>query len=224
MTTKKEVLRILRPLAKGRADLAIRGHWLFVLPIDRLVRGIFFERIGEAARFRPWWAVMPLCNHVGSVLLDWATTIGRGGDGLWWWSLPTLREELYEAIESQAMPTLRSIQSLDDFVDFARSRERFSLTAFNRMTIWKAGVDAARGDFPAALLACKELLTGRTVWSHPAWRGYFLRLTQDLYPLLLSEDRPAIARLLLSWEAYTVDKVGIRDLWQATPFPFERDG
>lgn len=91
------------------------------------------------------------------------------------------------------------------------------------MTIWTAGVDAARGDFAAARTACEKLLTGRTIWSLPAWREDYVRVTEGLYPLLLKEDRPAIARMLLSWEEYTVEKVGIRDLWQPTPFPFERD-
>src|SRR5690606_30597412 len=119
VTTKQQVIKLLRHLTKRREDLASRGFWLFLLPVDRVVRGVYLERTGEAARFRPWWAVLPLCNHLGSLSLEWATMIGRNGDGLWWWSLPTLREDFYEAIESQAMPTLRGIRSLDDFVDFA---------------------------------------------------------------------------------------------------------
>jgi hypothetical protein len=49
----------------------------------------------------------------------------------------------------------------------------------------------------------------------------FLRVTETLYPLLEADDRPAIARLLHEWEAFTIGKLKLEDIWERTPFPLE---
>jgi hypothetical protein len=219
MTTLRQVKRLLIPLIRRNGDLAPYGRWLILKPVRHVLRGILIERTGEASRFRPWWAVSHLCDPLDSFPLNWATMIHRGG--LWQWENPTIQEELFEAIEQQALPTLRAIESLADFVEFASSKERFPLTAFDGYLLRKAGVDAALGNLDSARAICRELATGRTRWSMPLMREDFLRVTETLCPLLESGDRPAIARLLHEWEAYTIEKLKLQDIWEKTPFPLE---
>lgn len=126
------------------------------------------------------------------------------------------------AVELQALPQLGAIVTLDDFVAFADSPARFSLTAFRWYHLRTVGVDAARGDLEAARRTCAELIGGRTKWSTPSMREEFDRVTGTLCPLLTADDRPAMARLLHGWEAYTVEKLKIGHIYEPTPFPLER--
>jgi hypothetical protein len=195
------------------------GRWLFLRPVSHLLRGILIERTGEASRFRAWWAVAPLCEPEKLFPLNWA--VGIKPTSHWTWSNPMLREELYGAIENQALPSLRAIQTLDDFVAYASSKDRFSLTAFGSYHLRTVGVHAARGDLEAARKTCAELIGGRTKWSTPSMREEFDRVTGTLCPLLDTDDWPAMARLLHEWEAYTVEKLKIGHIYEPTPFPLE---
>jgi hypothetical protein len=195
------------------------GRWLLLRPVSHLLRGILIERTGEASRFRTWWAVAPLCEPEQHFPLNWA--VGIKPTSRWTWRNPKLQEELYSAIEDQALPGLRSIQTLDDFVTYASSRDRFSLTAFDSYHLRTVGVDTARGDLEAAQKTCAELIGGRTKWSTPSMREEFDRVTGTLCPLLVADDRAAMARVLHDWEAYTVEKLKIGHIYEPTPFPLE---
>jgi len=138
------------------------------------------------------------------------------------WDDPSLQAALFAAIEEQALPQLRTINTLDDFVALASDRKRFSLTAFDGYLLRKVGVDIARGDLAAASATCAVLASGRTRWSMPLMRAEFDRITGTLRPLLAAKDQAGMARLLHEWEAYTVDKLKLRDIWEPTPFPLER--
>jgi hypothetical protein len=221
MTTVRQVSRLLLPFTERHSDLALVGRWLFLRPVSHLLRGILIERTGEASRFRAWWAVAPLCEPELLFPLNWA--VGIKPTSRWTWSNPKLREELYSAIEGQALPGLRAIQTLDDFVAYASSKDRFSLTAFDSYHLRKVGVDAARGDLEAARNTCAELIGGRTKWSTPSMREEFDRVTGTLCPLIAADDRQGMARVLHEWEAYTVEKLKIGHIYEPTPFPLERD-
>ncbi|MBZ0229199.1 MAG: hypothetical protein K8F58_12235 [Bauldia sp.] len=219
MTTLRQVKRLLAPLLERHDDLVLIGRWLFLEPVHHIARGILIERIGEAARFRAWWAVTHLCEPLERLPLNWATGIKPTRD--WNWDNPTLQADLFAAIEGQALPPLRTMRTLDDFVAFASSTERFRGTAIVGDPLRKVLVDIARGELEMAHAACAELATGRTTWSRPSLREEFARVIETMYPLLIAGDRPGMARLLHEWEAYTVDKLKLGDIWEKTPFPLE---
>ena len=116
MTTLPQVKRLLAPLVDLHDDLTLVGRWLFLKPVHHVLRGILIERINDAARFRAWWAVTYLCEPEERFPLNWAMGIKPTRD--WTWDNPALQKQLFAAIEEQALPQLRSIQSLDDFVRF----------------------------------------------------------------------------------------------------------
>ena len=105
--------------------------------------------------------------------------------------------------------------------DFASSKERFSLTAFDGYLLRKVGVDIARGDLDGARATCAESPPDARSGRCSLMRDEFVRITGALCPLLASNDRPAMARLLHQWEAFTVDKLKIGHIFEPTPFPLE---
>lgn len=197
------------------------GRWLFLKPVRHLLRAVLIERTGEAARFRPWWAVAPLCEPADAFPLNWATMIDSPARRLWFWDDDGMPADFARAIERRVLPQLRAIETLDDFVAFADSPERFSLTSFRWYHLRSVGVDAARGDLESARKTCAELASGLTKWSMPLMRDEFTRVTETLCPLVVSGDRAAIAALLHRWEAYTVEKLKIGHIYEPTPFPLE---
>ena len=219
MTTLRQVNRLLKTFTGSHSDLSLVGRWLYLKPVRHLLRGILIERIGDASRFRVWSAVAPLCEPEEFFPLNWATIVRPTSD--WSWNNPDLQKQLYASLEEQALPQLRAITSLDDFVTFADSSERFSLTAFRYYHLRSLGVDAARGALEGARKTCAELVGGRTKWSAPSMREEFDRVTGELCPLLAANDRAGMAKLLHQWEAYTVEKLKIDHIYEPTPFPLE---
>ena len=219
MTTVRQVKKLLTPFAVGHDDLELVGRWLYLKPVRHLLRGVVIDRTGEAARFRVFWATMSLCEPRHSLPLNWGGQVYP--NRLWQWSNPSLEEDLYQAIEEQALPALRAIQTLDDFFTFASNRERFGLWPFDLFTLHRVGVDCARGDLESARAGCAELKSGLSRWQDPDLSEEFDRVSGELCPLLAANDRAGMARLLHQWEAYTVEKLKIGHIYEPTPFPLE---
>ena len=216
MTTARQIKKSLAPLVERHDDLVLKGPWLYLKPVRHLLRAVLIDRTGEAARFRPRWAVMSLCVPQRVFPLNWGAMISRPGTNkLWFWDDPSLQADLLAAIEEQALPRLRMLKTLGDFVAFANDRHRFSLDPFDAFLLPRIVVDVARGDLAAARSGCEEVLSGRTMWSMPG------RTVGELCHLVGKNDRAGMARLLHEWEAYTVDKLKLRDIWEPTPFPLE---
>jgi hypothetical protein len=128
---------------------------------------------------------------------------------------------LIEAIEEQALPILRAITTLDNFLAFV-SQHYFRHHLFE----WphrKIIVDVALGKLEAARAICQENIQH---WSpvHPhldeEGRAKFFGLQQSC-ACLAADDRRGIAELLHQWEAETVKRQKIEHLWGRTPFPLE---
>jgi hypothetical protein len=79
---------------------------------------------------------------------------------------------------------------------------------------------AALGRFEEAKEVCRNVPQHR--WFHdPDFAVVNRRIMEELYPLLIDEDRPALARLLRSWQERTIQANKLEDIWEPTPFPFE---
>jgi hypothetical protein len=218
MTTLRQIKKLVQPLLAQHTDLVLFGQIIFVKPVRHVLRGILIDRTGEAIRFRPRWAVVPLCAPTQHFYLNWGAMLYK--PGLWEWSDPSIAAALVDVVERDALPILRSVESLDDFVAFA-SKERFPLNYFHGFHLKRVAVEAACGDLAAARATCAELTRGRTLWSQPWLRESFDQVTKPLCPLLAADDRPGLVRLLREWEAYSVRQLKLETIWEPTPFPIE---
>ena len=135
---------------------------------------------------------------------------------------PDVELSLIDAIEQQALPKLRAIKTLDDYLAFV-SRHMFRHKLFD----WpqcKIIVDVALGDLDAARAICKENLPRWSVDNpqHDEDSKAKYRRLRELCARLAANDRAGLAQLLHEWEAYTVKNFKIEHLWEPTRFPLEQ--
>jgi hypothetical protein len=224
MTTAAQVKKLVRPLLERHSDLVLVGRWIFVKPVGHFARGILIDRMLDAARFRPQWAVTHLFEASRFFPLNWGEWLDNEAaakPGFWHVSDPELGQSLIREVERHALPPLRAMESLQDFLAFVAQH-------YNRHQLfdWPARriiVEVALGDLDSARATAEA---HRHIWSaigphHDAETQQQYRRLCDLCACLRVNNRDGLATLLHDWEALTVQNLKIRHLWEPTPFPLE---
>ena len=223
MTTMSQVKQVVQPLLERNPDLALVGRLVVVKPVHHILRGIYIDRCSNPLLFIPKYAVIFLFEPSDSLSFNWGQEVYRTspGSGLFDISDPDTAMDMCEGIEQQALPRLRQVQSLDDFVTFT-SKENFSYTYLDLYEIRKIYVDVARGDLNSARAICAFLATehGRRK-NLPMMHEEYNLIMDRLCPLLAANDKPGLARFLQECEAKSVRNLKLEKLWEATPFPLE---
>ena len=207
MTTAAQVKKIVRPLLERHADLALVGRWIFVKPVHHFARAVLIGRMLNPDKFRPQWAVIHLFEAQKSFSLDWGEWLyneSSESPGSWKITDLDISSALTDEIERRALPQLRTIQTLDDYLAFV-SRHMFRHQLFD----WpqcKIIVDVALGDLEPARSICKENMHRWSVDQphHDEDSKAKYRRLRELCARLAENDRAGLARLLHEWEAYTV--------------------
>jgi hypothetical protein len=223
MTTAAQVKKLVRPLLERHADLALVGRWIYVKPVHHFARAVLIDRTSSAAHFNPRWAAIHLFQWRRSFTLNWGGLISDPHQGHWWSERndPNVAEALVRAIEEQALPWLRTMSTLQLYLEFVSQnlfRHHLYDNGSAQIIAW-----VACGYLEAARKICEKNLEA---WStdQPHYddeaRAKFRRL-RELSALVMKDDRPGLARLLHAWEAETVKNFKIEHLWEPTPFPLE---
>jgi hypothetical protein len=202
MTTIAQVKQVAQPLLQRNPDLVLVGRRVFIKPVRHILRGISFGRSIHPGLFIPAWAVIFLFEPSDSLSLNWGERIYKV---TWDVTNPDLPAKMCEAIEEQALPLLRPIETIDDFVGFT-TKERFRDTYLDLYEHRKIFVDIARGDLDSARSICEYMATDR------AKRRYlplkmdeeYDRITKELCPLIEKNDRVGLASLLHKYEEGSV--------------------
>jgi hypothetical protein len=227
MTTAAQVKKLVKPLLQRHSDLALVRRWLFVKPVHHFARGILIDSLLDPEKFRPRWAVMHLFEVRRSIHLNWGELLyneGAARPGSWRISEPNIDLALFREIEMRALPVLRAMTTLDNYLTFV-SNHYFRHQLFD----WPDAriiVEVALGDLEAARATSKAHLA---MWSttDPDYdedaRQKYRRL-HELCARLADDDRAGLAQLLHEWEAITVKNLKIESLWEPTPFPLEQAG
>jgi hypothetical protein len=225
MTTVAQVRQVLQPLLKRNPDLALIGRLIVVRPVRHILRGVYIDRSIASELFIPTATAIFMFKPRDDITLQWGERVHRrqrGGSGVWDVADPHTSEIMCKEIEAQALEALRPIQTIDDFVAFV-SPERFPDTHLDLYEDLKVYIDAARGDFAAARSICNFMATdwGKLKYL-PDMKEEYDRITQELCPLIASNDRGGLARLLHRYEAQSVKNLKLEKVWEATPFPIEQ--
>jgi hypothetical protein len=222
MTTIAQLKRAVQPLLDRNPDLALVGRMVIIKPIHHILRGIIFGRAIYAEQLDPNWAVIFLFEPSDSLSTNWGERV-YDRRGTWKFTdHDDLPAEMYKAIEEQALPLLRPIKTIDDFVGFA-TKERFRHTHLDLYEHRKIFVDIARGDLDSARSICEYMATNRAKRRYLPMKMYeeYDRITKELCPLVAANDRPGLARLLHKYEEGSVRAMKLEKCWEPTPFPIE---
>lgn len=246
MTTSAEIRQWTKSLIKARDDVQLRGRALYLTPIRHVLRGVFFQGSSDKTYPRPRWffgvPFAPQSELLGGL---WSaelpilhSTDERFGE--------RLIELLAEKIDRNLKP-VSSVEAFYELTLYDRPTEAGAgFWALEKYPVFHAPVLAALGRFEAAtsvvahMVAASEPRLQRQLAEGQALvakrknsaigRLSVTEANRDL--AMLSElkrlaalaevaDRTAIATLLRDWEAQTISRWGIEDLWQPSPFPFE---
>jgi hypothetical protein len=219
MTTIAQVKQVVQPLLQRNPDLVLVKRRVLIKPIRHLLRGVTLMRSINPSLFIPGWAVLFLFEPIDGFSLNWGQRIYKV---TWDVNNPDLPAKMCEAIEEQALPLLRPIQTIDDFVGFA-TEERFELTHLSLYEHRKIFVDIARGDLESARSICEYMATDRAKNRYLPMKmdEEYNRITKELCPLIAKNDRAGLARLLHKYEEGSVRAMKLEKYWEPTPFPIE---
>ncbi len=221
MTTAAEVKTMVQPLLERNPDLAFAGRMLFVRPVTHIARVIEITRNTGRFAFTPVWGSTFLFFPRDAPVVRWTMRLSHSSRCSWDITHPDHQRALIESVESEALPVLRQINTIDDFVAFADSGRPF-FDRWDTETLRGLVVCAAKGDREGAQNASGYLLNSKRP-SEDEGLAEFLLITDNLCPLVAKWDRAGIARLLHEWEAFSVKTFKVEKYWQPTPFPIELD-
>lgn len=222
MTTIAQLKRAVQPLLDRNPDLALVGRMVIIKPIHHILRGIIFGQAIYAEQFDPNWAVTFLFEPSDSLSTNWGERV-YDRRGTWKFTdHDDLPAEMYNAIEEQALPLLRPIETIDDFVGFT-TKNRFRDTYLDLYEHRKIFVDIARGDLDSARSICEYMATDQAKRKYLPLKmdEEYNRITKELCPLIAKRDRAGLARLLHKYEEGSVRAMKLEKYWEPTPFPIE---
>ena len=219
MTTIAQVKQAVRPLLQRNSDLALVGRLVIIKPVHHILCGINIGRSLDPLKFVPTWSVLLLSNLHRNFGYLWGAKV-RGTTGHWNINDPDLPTAMCEAIEREALPPMRAVKTLDDFIKLA-SKERFPLKPLDLYPNIRILVDIARGDLVAAKEICKYLKTKEGKAAYFYMQEKYEHVVQDFCPLVSANDRLGLAKLLRNYEAQSVRNLKIQKFWEPTAFPIE---
>jgi hypothetical protein len=220
MTTVAQVKQAVKPLLERNPDVALVGRLVVVKPVHHILRGIYIDRSSDPLEFVPTWSVIVMCEPRRDFGYRWGGRV-YGPPGGWNINDPNLPVLMCEAIEREALLPMRSIGTIDDFVKFT-SKERFPDTYLDLYHMRKILVDVARGDLQSAGSICDYMKTDRARrWYLPDMQEQYDRVTKELCPLIIANDRGGLARLLHEYEEGSVRAMKLEKYWEPTPFPID---
>lgn len=223
MTTAAQVKKLVQPLLDQNSDLAWVGRKIYLKPVYHFARAILIDRILDPDGFQPQSGAAHLFDVWDGLPLNWSEWLRKKSGpmpGSWQMQDPDVGRMLIETIEADALPYLRAMTSLDDYLAHT---SRFGGRDLLVKPTARIIVDVAMGDLEKARHTWESQ---RELWSvdKPSYDEEdkaMLRRLRQVGALLGADDRIGLARLLHTWEAQTVKNLKIEHLWEPTPFPLE---
>ncbi|MEQ1717271.1 MAG: hypothetical protein ABL907_15035 [Hyphomicrobium sp.] len=221
MVVARDVKKWLQPLAARHADLAIVGRLLIVTPVRHHLRGVLIGRTSSANCITPQWLIHHSFSPRLGYHLSWGDLLSGRTGHYWNTDDPNMPADLLVAIETQALPKLRAVQTLEDFVAAVPSTRGGHLWSIDPEG--KSLIDIAMGELEQARASCREKICNRP---DPGPKEADVTKAEVagaklLCGLLEKNDIEGLIRTLHSWEEASVKKLKLAPYWEPSPFPVE---
>jgi hypothetical protein len=183
--------------------LRAKGQLLALMPLGRLLRGIYLEDSSDPLRIYVWAFVQPLYTPASTVVFDFGKRLG-GGSRTWTVTEPAA---IAAVARDEGVPFISSIESPEDFANWEVTRSRPDLYA--REAVAYSLVACAR--FDEGVQALRELARSLLGGTATAWMMEMQSRAELLADAV--EKRPEAGHALLAkWESETVNALGLHDL------------
>ncbi|GGF72736.1 hypothetical protein GCM10007301_35700 [Azorhizobium oxalatiphilum] len=217
MSTKTQIRAVTKAFLSRHPEFILVDRMLIMTPVQHIIRAIVFLPGTDKDLFEPNWGFNYLFTPRSQANLLWHMPIRRTS-GSWNIHEDGIAEELAEQLETQALPVLQPVNSIQDFMDFTTSSDCFFLPGWNA-SFWRQPLfEAMLGDLDGARRSLCRLWHPKII---PINAPLGLEMPQKLGPLLARDDREGIAKVLHEWEEKSAKIYGVEKHWQPTPFPIE---
>lgn len=215
---KKELESIGKRLFPDLLEIAVKGDLLFMRPIEHVLRGICFDGSIDPRSFYVEVFVQPLFvpSQQISFNIGWRLRGKGGGPTSWNADSPSLVTELRSALQSEALPFLRRVESPMEFavaagavhpvngpmapqsIDTSSDPVRQQAVAY----AWARAGDIQQAD--DALSRLIRLANQNLFWKREAAQASMLKS-------VFLTDPAAAQRQLDAWEEETVKNLGLEE-------------
>ena len=211
MTTISDVKKLIAPLLERHHDLALVNRKLIIKSVRHVLRFVCIDRRSDPFTFAADTAVnLSFLNFGG-----WSLSGGRMlyiPGRLWDTRDPESLQLLRDMIEFEALPELRAINTIDDFVahrsnDPENSRYFFAnLNCLAVIAIVKGDLDKAASILEAGLASGKQ------------------DCVPKYYPLLLARDQQGLLDFFRRQQLNSIAALKLESYFEPAPFPVELQG
>lgn len=226
MTTKKQIKTLFAHLTARNDDLVVKDHYVFKVPylvlrpLRHVCRSISIGRTSRADDPDFFW-------HVGHCFGPFGSLGGLAAESFWLprgkpslWSEVGFIETAVEEIETNILPMLRRVQTIEDMFRIEGVPQSPQYDGWlNDYPPYRLAIAAALGRWEESLAVygeIKDLYLHMTSWPRPDYEK-----ASDLGALIADGDRAGVASLLHRWEDDFVTRNSLEDIYDRTPFPLE---
>lgn len=220
MTTAADLEALVAPVLARQPDLILVKRHLVITPIGHIVRGVHLGRQSDKAGLRPFWAADLLARPDAGLAYGLGDSWFPNAGHYFSTNQPDLASLLAAAIEDFALPTLRPVASINEFRRYASDGTIGRRARLDELPFYKICVDIALGNLESAASICMRFAVHDEKWRKAGY-GDEIDMLALLRPLVLANDRAALAALLHQWEAAAVKRLNLEGLWEPSPFPLE---
>ena len=221
MASARQIKSCLKPLLDSNCDLILTDRSVIVLPVRHVLRAVLIDQTRSADCFRPRWYIHHLFSPRLWPHISWGEEIYRSNSVSWSLSDTTAKSDLIHQIETVALPILRRIETLDDYLRTIMERWKWHHLINDDWT--RLPVELAMGNLEEARKLCEgHVFTSSDPGSKEpdVWKAEAAG-SKELCRLIRAGDVAGAIAKLHDFERRTAAALKIEKHWQETPFPVE---
>ena len=224
MTTKRQVKKLIAPIMTRNPDIAMIENDLglqFVLrPLAHINRGFMIWPTGRADRPHCHWYLGYTFSKRNGPYSPFLFDFYTRDAATMYWSHPDHHDAVAEALETDVLPQLRSVETIDQILNFPPANDVMHKGRLEQPK-HMLRLLVALGRFQAAAAIVESVRNGTADLTQGWNEAVRADLLDDLWPLVETRDLGALANLMHGWERQFVETNGMAAIYEQMPFPFE---